>query len=173
LDLASGPCRELRELFDSGAPEMLDVEVDCYDFDANAIDYARQLLGHRKEVQFFIKNAIRMALKKNLAAEIPNRYDVIFCTGLFDYLDQRVAIRLVSNLRTLLKDGGVLCVSNYWEKDKNPWAHLMEWVVEWNLIYRTKEEFLDVFLGGGFREGDLKMAHEPLKIMQYCLARRS
>lgn len=173
MDLASGPARDLKELFDMNPVETKDVLVDCYDFDPHAIDFARKLLADNPRVDFFQRNALRMAVKKNIREDVPHEYDFIFSTGLFDYLDARVSMRLISNLKKVLKPNGVMCISNYREKKYNPWAGLMEWVVEWNLIYKTEDEFADHFLGGGFTRSQLELRYEPLKIMQYILAYNS
>jgi len=171
MDLASGPCRELKELFDEYPNEMKKVKVDCYDFDDHAIAYAKNLMCGIEGVQFFKKNALRMAIKKNIKDDIPYEYDFIFSTGLFDYLNERVATKLVTNLKKVLRKDGVMCISNYGDKEKNPWAHLMEWVCEWDLIYRTEDEFKDLFVNAGFSQNNIEIQYEPLEIMQYCLAK--
>src|SRR3989338_410206 len=170
MDLASGPCRELKELMAENGFGGRNVVFDCYDFDDHAIAYAKELLNNPPTIYFYKKNALRLSLKKDIKSEIPNEYDLIFSTGLFDYLDERVATRLVGNLRKLLKEDGWLCISNYLWKSANPWAHLMEWVAEWNLIYRTEDEFVKLFTDAGFAKKNLTIEFEPLRIMQYCLA---
>ena len=114
-----------------------------------------------------------MALKKKISDEIPYKFDVIFSTGLFDYLDEHIAMRLVSNLKVLLADHGVMCISNYREKKDNLWAPLMEWICEWDLVYRTKEEFEKIFISAGFCPGQITVQYEPLKIMQYFSVEKS
>lgn len=173
MDLGSGPCRDLKELIEEDRCIATNVIFDCYDFDEHAIAYAQKLLNNPANIHFYNKNALRMALKKDIRSEIKTRYDLIFSTGLFDYLDERVAVKLVANLKKLLKENGWLCVSNYREKAANPWAHLMEWVAEWNLIYRSEDELIKIFTDAGFNKSDLTLNYEPLKIMQYCLARNS
>jgi SAM-dependent methyltransferase len=171
MDLASGPCRELRELFDFTPDVMRFAKIDCYDFDDYAIAFASKIFqAESEQVSFYKKNAIKMALKKNIKDEIPQEYDLIFSTGLFDYLDERVAVRLISNLRKTLKPGGIICISNYWDKEKNLWAPLMEWVAEWNLIHRSQDEFIKLFTDSGFELKSINFEFEPLMIMQYCMA---
>lgn len=171
MDLGSGPCREIKELFQEYPSKMSRARVDCYDFDENAICYARELLNGIPNVNFFRKNAFRMALRKDLKSDIGYEYDLIFSTGLFDYLDTRIATKLLAALKTTLREGGLIAVSNYRDKQSNPSAYLMEWVAEWNLVYRTEEEFRGLFLSADFGEEQLATVYEPQKIMQYCLAR--
>jgi len=172
MNLASGPAREIKEIFESGTNNIsLNVIFDCYDIDTKAIEYAQQLLNNGKNVNFFQKNAIRLALKKNIEEEIPYKYDLIYSTGLFDYLDERVATRLVSNLKKLLKQDGLMVISNARDKYSNSSAGWMEWVAEWYLIYRTEDEFKKIFIDAGISPNNLKIISQKSKIMQYCFAR--
>jgi SAM-dependent methyltransferase len=171
MDLGSGPAREIKELLEEDKWGIFSkVIFDCYDFDIRAINYAKQLLNNTYNVNFYQKNVIRMALKRDIKQEIPWEYDLIYSTGLFDYLDERVAVRLVDNLKRLLKRGGIMVISNYRDKNSNPSAYLMEWVTEWDLIYRTKDEFKKIFLDAGFSEENLQIVAQRSKVMQYCFA---
>jgi extracellular factor (EF) 3-hydroxypalmitic acid methyl ester biosynthesis protein len=168
MDLASGPAREIKELLDAGLPAQ--VEFDCYDIDVRSIEYAKKLLNNSPRVNFYQKNAIRLALKKDITQEIERTYDLIYCLGLFDYLDERPASRLASNLRKLLKPDGVMVIANVADKYNNSSAAWMEWVADWNLIYRSREEFKKIFQGAGFSPGELKFAFQPGKVVQYCFS---
>lgn len=170
LDLASGPCRDLYEFFLEHAKESEDTDFHCYENDERAIAYAESLLREHPNVSFCKENVIRLALKKNIEDVIVERFDLIFSTGLFDYLDSRVATRLLSNLRKVMKPGAVIVISNYRDKYSNPALHFMEWVGDWNLVYRSEEEFEDTFVKAGFHKSDLKFQYEQQGIMQYCFA---
>jgi SAM-dependent methyltransferase len=171
MNLGSGSSREIKELLDEDKDGLFNnVIFDCYDFDERAIDYAKKLLNNPKNVNFFQKNVIRLALKKDIETEIPYKYDLIYSTGLFDYFDERVAIRLVSNLKKLLKKERYMVISNYRDRYSNPSVGLMEWIVEWYLIYRTEEEFAKIFLNAGFPQKDIKIQPQCSKVMQYCFA---
>lgn len=174
LNLASGPCRDIAELFDNSWGEFPGLEIDCLDHDQLAIEYAQKVLGQPPEsvgVNFIQQSAIRLALTKNITRYLPKQYDIIFSTGLFDYLDERIAIRLVSNLKKILTQNGLMIISNYRDKWSNPSRHFMEWGGGWDLIYRSEEEFLKIFSQAGFQENELSLKFEPLKIMQYCFAK--
>lgn len=170
MNLASGPAREIKELVEYDKEGLYNnVKFDCYDFDLNAIDYAKKLLSNVHQVAFTQKNAIRLALKKNIEDEIKTKYDIIYSTGLFDYLDERVAKRLITNLNKLLNKNGIMIISNAGEKYNNSSAIWMEWVGEWFLIYRTQDEFKKIFLDIGFSEKNFRITLQKDKVMQYCL----
>ena len=172
MNLAAGPTREIKELIEADSEELFSkVIFDCYDFDSRAIEYARQLLNNHKNINFFQKNAIRLALKKDIKKEIQEGYDLIYSAGLFDYLDERVAIRLLANLKKLLKKNGVMIVSNVRDKYSNCSAGWMEWVAEWYLIYRTESEFKRIFSNAGFSLENLRIVPQQSKVMQYCITK--
>lgn len=172
MNLACGPARELKELIESDKNrELSKVFFDCYDLDLEALDYAKSLINGGGNVKFSQKNAIRIALKKEVKDEIMDEYDLIYSSGLFDYLDERIAIRLVSNLKKLLKKNGILAVANVGDKYCNSSAGWMEWVAEWNLIYRSEAQFRKIFLNAGFPQQSLRIISQSSKIVQYCLAK--
>ena len=175
MDLASGPARVIKELLEADSERHFSkTTFDCYDFDIRAINYAKKLLNNPNNVNFFQKNAIRLALKKDIKKEISQNYDLIYSAGLFDYLDERVAVRLASNLKKLLKKNGivVILISNFGDKYSNSSAGLMEWATEWYLIYRSEEEFRRIFLDAGFSSENLQILPQHSKVIQYCFARR-
>jgi len=174
MDLASGPCRELQELLRGELKDRSGITFDCYDQDENAWNYAKGLLQEDvKFIKFINENVVRIALKKNIEEQMPQKYDLIYSTGLFDYLDRRIATRLVENLRKLLKPNGVLAISDVREKYKNPSVHFMEWVGDWNLVYRSDEEFCQIFLDAGFSGKALSFGADQQGILQYIIATRA
>ncbi len=172
MDLASGPCREIQELLVEELSDYPGVTFDCYDQDENAWNYAKTLLKKNvQRVRFLKENVVRIALRKNIEEQMTQKYDLIYSTGLFDYLDKRIATRLVENLRKLLKPNGVLAISDVREKYKNPSVHFMEWVGDWNLVYRPDKEFRQIFIDAGFSEKQLSFGADQQGVLQYVLVR--
>jgi len=170
MNLASGPAREIKELLEGDSSGVMSkVVFDCYDFDVRALDYAKELLNNNKNVNFIQKNAIRIALKKVITDDVPHRYDLIYSAGLLDYLDVRIAVKLVNNLKKILKKNGSIVIANFGDKYNNTSAGIMEWATEWYLIYRPKEELMDIFLTAGFSAGDLNMMAQKDKVVNYCV----
>lgn len=172
MSLACGPAREIKELLETDKKALFsNITFDCCDFDIRALNYAGQLLNNFQNVNFLQKNAIRLALKKKIEDEIPNKYDLVYCAGLFDYLDERVAVRLVSNLKKILRQDGIMLISNARDKYSNASAIWMEWIGGWFLTYRTEGEFREIFLKGGFSSRDIQIIPQKDKVMQYCIAK--
>src|SRR3989338_3914512 len=171
MDLASGPCREIKEILSVDSSSFKNVVLDCYENDSNAIEYAKILLAeHACEINFVKENAVRIALKKDICCLIGERYDFIYSTGLFDYFEEKIAIRLIQNLRKLLKPDGVLAISDERDKYSNPSMHFMEWVGDWNLIYRDDDNFRKIFIESGFKKNELVFQYEQQGILQYIIA---
>lgn len=170
MDLASGPCRDLFEILSLDPEVATKADFDCYDHDARAIEYARNLLKNFKNVDFIRKNAVKIALKKDINGLINKKYDLIFSTGLFDYFSTQLATGVVRNLKALLKPGGVLAISTARDKYSNPSVYYMNWTADWHLVYRDEEEFKKIFVKAGFSEDQLKIQYEQQGIMQYIIA---
>lgn len=170
MDLASGPCRDIKEILALHNSLCQKAVFDCYDSDERAIKYAQNLLREYRNINFTKLNIVRLAFKKDVTSFINKRYDLIYATGLFDYFSGRLAVAIVQNLRKLLLPYGILAISNVRDKYSNPSVHFMEWVGDWNLVYRTDEEFKDIFLKAGFKDEDLKTRYEQQGIMQYIIA---
>lgn len=171
MNLGSGPAREIKELLETDSKKIfLRVIFDCYDFDARAIDYAKKLVNEARNVNFLQKNIIRIALKKEVKEEIPEDYDLIYSVGLFDYLDEKIAVRLVINLKKLLRKNGMLVIANFDGKYNNSSAGLMEWATEWYLIYRNQDELKKIFINAGFLPKNLQITPQANKLIFYCLA---
>jgi len=149
MNLGSGPAREIKELLEENPQVFERVIFDCYDFDQNALNYAKSLLNNPANVNFIQENAVRLALTKRIKEKIPFQYDLIYSTGLFDYFGERVAGKLVSNLLNITKKRGTIVITNVSDKKYNRSAAWMEWVADWYLVYRTKDEFKKIFSNTG------------------------
>ena len=71
-----------------------------------------------------------------------NSYDVVYCAGLFDYLSDRICRRLLEVFYDLVAPGGLLIATNV--DLSNPSRNWMEYVLEWHLVYRDKEQFAKI-----------------------------
>lgn len=173
MDLASGPCRDVKEMIFESENLFKKVKFDCYDNDKCAIEFGKDVLSRYKQVKFFKENAVRMALSKNIEKAVGKRYDLIYSTGLFDYFEKKIATKLISNLRKLLTFDGVMIIANVRDKYSNPSVYFMEWVGDWNLVYREGDEFLDIFKDAGFNRDQIDVQYEQQGIIEYIIAKQS
>jgi SAM-dependent methyltransferase len=89
------------------------------------------------------------SLKYELNYLKKDEYDLIYSAGLYDYIKtylldhSKGTIALTKNLFDLLKPGGTLIVANFNHNNPRDLRFLMEYVCDWNLIYRSKEDMFD------------------------------
>lgn len=71
-----------------------------------------------------------------------NKFHFVYSTGLFDYLEQSVAQRLVSTMFDMLLPKGRLMVANFLPGVRD--VGYMEAYMDWQLIYRTRQNMADL-----------------------------
>ena len=69
-------------------------------------------------------------------------FDFVYSTGLFDYLNQRTARRLVLGMFQMLRPGGKLLVANFLPGIRD--IGYMETFMDWTLVYRTRRDMVDL-----------------------------
>ena len=70
------------------------------------------------------------------------KMDLVYSSGLYDYLNQKLSIRLTQKLFSMLAPGGKLVFVNFLPDIRD--AGYMEAVMDWWLIYRDEEAMLDI-----------------------------
>jgi hypothetical protein len=69
-------------------------------------------------------------------------FDLVYSTGLFDYLNQRTARRLVYGMFQMLRPGGTLLVANFLPGIRD--IGYMETFMDWTLVYRSRRDMVDL-----------------------------
>ncbi len=80
---------------------------------------------------------IRQMLKGDLGL---GSFDLIYTTGLYDYLADSTAIRLTTNLFSCLRPGGKLVIANFLPEIRD--VGYMEMFMDWQLVYRSRGQML-------------------------------
>jgi hypothetical protein len=98
-------------------------------------------------------------------------YDFIYSAGLYDYIktflldDSKGTIALTKNLFDLLTPGGILMVGNFNHNNPRDLRFVMDYVYDWQLIYRSKEDMLDFARTiPPNRIKEMEILEEPLRI---------
>jgi extracellular factor (EF) 3-hydroxypalmitic acid methyl ester biosynthesis protein len=153
LDVASGPARDLLELYQLIDPERL--KTTCVDIDVRAISFAGALCqDYQHQISFCHKNILRFS-----SAE---KYDVIWSAGLFDYFEDKIFVMALKRLLTFLKPGGEILIGNF--SDNNPSRGYMEIFGEWFLIHRSPQELVRLSMQAGVHPDHITVEQEPLGI---------
>lgn len=150
LNVACGPARDLFEYFGQhGQGGRL--RCDSLDHDPRAIAYATELCrDYPDRVTFLRANAFRFRARK--------QYRLLWCAGLFDYLDDNCFKALLRRLYGFVCEGGEIVIGNF--SDKNPTRNYMELLGEWFLHHRCRERLLALARGCGIPDSALSVGQE-------------
>jgi extracellular factor (EF) 3-hydroxypalmitic acid methyl ester biosynthesis protein len=144
FNIACGPAREVQN-FIAQHPLAERARFRLLDFNDETLQFARNRMEevkrehHRNTSVELVKNSVQNLLK-NADKTLPGdtKYDLIYCSGLYDYLSDRLIKALNSYLYDRLQPGGLLVVGNF--APHNPIRNLMEHTLEWFLIYRDRNQ---------------------------------
>ena len=147
LSLCSGPVRELIELVEEGKIDR-PLTFKCIDFEQRSLWYimdAMEKIDDKKK-QFlkidYIHKSIPTVLRNKTLKEEVGRHDLVYSSGLFDYLTDGLASRLIRDLFELLEKKGLLIICNASLRDNSHRAYY-ELLGDWVFYHRTKEELLE------------------------------
>lgn len=170
LSLGSGPARELA-LLSQRAGFVEAAAATCLDMDPAALAHARQRIDGRMDgrVQFLRENALRFAAGPSRPAQ---PYDLIYAAGLSDYLNAEQAARLIEDCHGMLAPGGLLIIGNFSLETHPSDRILMDWLLDWRLIYRDESEYRAIFAQTPFGDMDLRFEYEALRANLFVLAAR-
>lgn len=162
MSVGCGPCQELFHVLESGSSNYLS-KLHFYgiDIDRGALDNVRLSIGGLEEQQvqgneftLHKANVIRIihshATDQNLRPHdselldpLQGQLDIVYSMGLTDYFDDNQVIELLNWMYDLLlPGGGIAVVGNF--APCNPLRGWMDYVVDWRLVYRTKEDLLNI-----------------------------
>lgn len=155
IALACGPAIEvsrfIREVKSLEGP----VTFYLIDQDREALSYCHEVLNrtlldyHKGELpvelnclHFSVKQLLRpeTEAEKRVVGEVLANADLVYSSGLLDYLPAGVAKALMQRTYELLADGGRLFIGNLQREPLTAW--LLEAVLAWHLDYRTDDDML-------------------------------
>lgn len=166
LNLAAGSCRELLSIPPVAKPR----RILCIDYDANALEYAKQLVTPHLEdtLTFKTDNAFRMA---NAARNIERygEFTTIYSAGLFDYVKSGQLARLLAGLYGSLAKGGVLIAPF---KDATRYDTFdYHWLVKWDFfLQRTEADIRAIFADAGVPRERLSVTRDDSGVILFFTA---
>jgi hypothetical protein len=137
--VGSGSAPDVRWALQALDPsETARLDVSLFDLDPHALDFAATKLDRlpQRQLQTHRVNLLRFARLPTLVTLLAEA-DLIFCSGLFDYLTRNDAVAMLKAFWSQLRSGGSLLVFNF--SPLNPSRAYMEWFGNWYLEYRTPE----------------------------------
>ena len=138
--IGCGPAREV-ERFIREHVQSQHVQFRLLDSNEETLSYTGHRLNqakadhHRKTGIQLVKKPAQFLLKSSANFVLgEDQYDMIYCSGLYDYLNDRVIKALNTRLYDRLRPGGTLIVTNF--DPYNPIRQIMEFIFDWFLIHR-------------------------------------
>lgn len=163
VGLASGSGRDMIDVLANLSLNDTDIQAYLIDHNRNAIEKARQLSeqkGVSDQVQC-MREVIRSGNPPTLtiggdAMRLSNavrklRPDIVYNIGFFDYIPNKLVVRMKSEIRSGLGNDGVLISGNIipnWEMGFLP--RIINWAP---MYHRTPEEFRSLLMKSGFSSG--------------------
>jgi len=129
LSVGAGPAVDIaRSLHSNGFLR----QIELVDNDLNALRRAEENLqdfSTGRQIVYHHRNALRFQTNR--------KFDLIWSSGLFDYLNDKTAKLLIRRLFNMLAAGGTLVIGNF--GTDNPSRSYMEIIGQWFLIHRDVE----------------------------------
>jgi extracellular factor (EF) 3-hydroxypalmitic acid methyl ester biosynthesis protein len=148
LNVGCGPAREVQDFLKE---TQLSNHADfmLMDFNEETLLHAGQKLVEAKR-QFSRRTPIRteqvsvyeLLKRTQRRRDGAEKFDLIYCAGLFDYLAPDTCRALMELWHDSLSPGGLVLIANM--TDSKPFRHFIEFILDWQLIYRNSSEILSL-----------------------------
>ncbi len=148
LNVGCGPAREIQNFL---RETLLSNQADfmLIDFNEETLLHAGEKLVEAKREfarrtpirteQISVYELLKRTQRHSAGAE---KFDLIYCAGLFDYLAPDTCRALMELWHDSLSPGGLMLVANM--TDTKPFRHFIEFILDWQLIYRNSRELLSL-----------------------------
>lgn len=139
LSVASGHCREIEDSLLGVSEVASSGEFVAFDQDSESCE-----LVEKQYANYPVK-VVCSSVRKLLSgpSDALGTYDLIYSAGLFDYLADPVASKLIDSLSSMLRPGGKLLVGNFAPSSFG--RGYMELLLDWKLIYRGGGDLVNLF----------------------------
>ena len=133
LSVACGHLREAQ--LSKSVAEQRTGRFVALDQDELSLKLVEREIGGKGITPFY--SSIKALFRSSISHD---KFDLVYSTGLYDYLDDRIATKLTHRMFEMLKPKGRLVVANFLP---HLWCSAyMEALLDWNLIYRDPEKML-------------------------------
>lgn len=142
FNLGCGPAQEViqfikqYDLSDKSDFTLLDFNEETLNFTKSAVDQTKSRYHRATSFQMVKKSVIQMAKAPQRVTK--DKFDLVYCAGLFDYLQDDISKQLMNVMYGMVAPGGLLIATNVGAH--NPLEKIMDLIFEWHLIYRTSRD---------------------------------
>ena len=169
MNLACGPNRELFQ-FLARCSYTEKIHATCVDIDLSALQYIDEKIDvfpHKATIRLMNENLLKWiqgCVRHNFGKQ-----DIVYASGLANYLDERLLLAMLNRCHSTLKPGGYLVIGNVAD---NPCRSFVERILHWELIYRSPEDLRDIFRQTPFGDS-MEVMTESEGIHLFAVARKA
>lgn len=149
LNIGCGPAWEVQQFIK--ASRLSDyADFELVDFNPETLAYVNQTLEEsrraagRSTTFKLVEMSVYQIIKRSLARQrgIEQSYDLIYCSGLFDYMSKNVCQQLVKAFLEALLPGGLVLVANM--EAERPFRYNTEYLLGWHLVFRNSQSMAEL-----------------------------
>lgn len=167
VSIGSGPAREIPFLA-KNLTEKCSLDVTLVDSEPQAIQYSEKALAALQvETSFFfdvLNIEFQDILKKEHLHKISGSADVVYSSGMVDYLGALTAKRFVKRVFDALKPGGQIIIGNVSKKSTGA-VWVMEYATDWALYFRTYEDM--EAMADGLEDAKVEISEDVTKSVYF------
>jgi len=177
FNLGCGPAREIQQ-FLSENTICNHTNLTLVDFNEETVQHITQTLNQIKQTSGahtpvqIVKKSVHQIIKEGNKPSVGTdgaKYDFVYCAGLFDYLSDRTCRQLMNIFYNWLAPGGLLLATNV--NDTKPFRNMLEFVLDWHLIYRNKNTAVGL-LPDGATQDDAKFQEDETSVNIFIEVRK-
>ncbi len=151
ISIGCGPALEVQKFIEKNNPKikcnftLLDFNKETLDF---AAENATKVIAEKSCTIEKKLNSVHELLKSSVTKKFHDKkYDLVYCSGLFDYLSDKVCSKLTEMFFNMTKVNGKVLVTNMHSNDVD--HYIIEMLLEWYLIYRDENNMASFVPGLG------------------------
>ncbi len=169
--VGSGPAADLKRAIEQlETNETSRMEVALFDLDPTALELAKSRLeAFQVNVNAHRVNLFRIARVQKLSSLLADS-DLIFCSGLFDYLSHDDAVGMLRMFWQQLRQDGRLMAFNFSTQNRS--RAYMEWFGNWYLVYRTIDQMRQLALDAGWSDDQFTVRSEAENVNLFIEAHK-
>ncbi len=115
LSIGCGPALEIKRFIKNNNPK-IKCNFELLDFNEETLNFAKSEAEKEiKNSNFSISknlNSVHTMLKNAVNNNIEKKYDLVYCSGLFDYLSDKICAKLTQMFFKMVKNNGTVLVTN-------------------------------------------------------------
>ncbi len=149
FNFACGPALEIQNFLAKFGPSshtsvtLSDFNQETLERIASILNDTKSRLGRKTRINYVKKSVYQLFKEVHKLGAEKSKYDLVYCAGLFDYLPDNTCAQLMEIFYDWLAPGGLLAVTNV--VDDKPFRHMLEFILDWHLIYRNVEDTGSIF----------------------------